>query len=224
MARLRRFRSFAVAEKLARFYPKAVNGIVCLISVGLGRRRTGVARGIRGKSPSYWPSRIVAKRLDQQGKGRRGLATARIPEVVAGIGEAPILKYALETYSSQIRQRHPFRHISQSESGQRRIQHLHRGVEGELAFDANLSTTAGLYGDAFVVSNGSGERAADGGAAILTRRGRVRDRADVPTPDARAAGAVRARWAAAGRAAARDRRRLPRPIFSPPAALRRTAR
>jgi hypothetical protein len=86
------------------------------------------------------------------------------------------------------------------------------------------STTAGFYGDAFVVSNGSGERAVGAVAAISTRQERVRDRAAVPTPDTRAGGAARARWAAADPAAEQDRSRFPILIFSPPAALRRAAR
>src|ERR1700760_2076122 len=89
---------------------------------------------------------------------------------------------------------------------------------------SRASTTAGFYGDAFVVSNGSGERAVGAVAAISTRQERVRDRAAVPTPDTRAGGAARARWAAAGPAAEQNRSRFPILIFSPPAALRRAAR
>ena len=39
----------------------------------------------------------MAQRIDQQGEGSRRLPTARIIEVVAGIGRAPVLEHADET-------------------------------------------------------------------------------------------------------------------------------
>src|SRR3954470_7285532 len=59
------------------------------------------------------------------------------------------------------------------------------------------NTTAGFHHEARAVSNGSGGRVAGGVGAIVTRQGRARDRAGAPRPGARAAGAVRARCAAA---------------------------
>ena len=58
--------------------------------------------------------------------------------MVAGIRKTPIFEHPLEAPSGQIGLRHPLRDISQSETGQSRIQHLRRGVEDELTFDADL--------------------------------------------------------------------------------------
>src|SRR3954471_8983936 len=59
------------------------------------------------------------------------------------------------------------------------------------------NTTSGFHREARAVSNGSGGRVAGGVGAIVTRQGRARDRAGAPRPGAKAAGAVRARCAAA---------------------------
>ena len=62
--------------------------------------------------------------------------------MVARKGRAPFVKHSLETSLSQMRLRHVLRHIGQTETGQRRIEHLGSAVENELAFDAYLQFAA----------------------------------------------------------------------------------
>src|SRR3954462_5543884 len=80
----------------------------------------------------------ITQRIDQQGKSRRRLTTAWIVEVITGKRRAPVLKHALQATLSEMRLRHILGNIGQPESGQRRIEHLRRAVEDELAFNAHL--------------------------------------------------------------------------------------
>ena len=80
----------------------------------------------------------MAKRLNEQSERRRGLAPAGIIEVIAGIGRAPILEHALQAALRDMGRCDILRHIGQTEPGQRRIEHLERAVEDELAFDAHV--------------------------------------------------------------------------------------
>src|SRR5216683_2075368 len=85
---------------------------------------------------------MVAKRIDEQGEGWRGLAAARVVEVITRIRRAPILEHPLETALRDVRLRHVLWHIGQAESGQRRIEHLESAVEDESAFDMHLQLAA----------------------------------------------------------------------------------
>jgi hypothetical protein len=58
--------------------------------------------------------------------------------MISRIRGAPILEYAPETALGKMGVRHVFRHISEAEPGQRRIEHLERAVEDKLPFDVNL--------------------------------------------------------------------------------------
>ncbi len=76
--------------------------------------------------------------VHQQRKCRRGLASAWIIEVIAGIWRAPIFKHPFETALGEMRLCQILRHIGQAESGKRRSEHLESAVEDELALDAHL--------------------------------------------------------------------------------------
>jgi hypothetical protein len=79
----------------------------------------------------------VAQRINDQSKRRRGLASAWIEEVIPGIGEAPVLEHALKTPFGEVPLDHAFRHIGQARPGERRIEDLNSGIEGELTLDAH---------------------------------------------------------------------------------------
>ncbi len=88
------------------------------------------------------PLAPVAQGVDQQGEGRRGLASAGIVEVIARKRRAPIFQHPLEAALGEMRLRQILRHIGEAESGERRIEHLGSAVEDELAFDAHLELAA----------------------------------------------------------------------------------
>src|SRR6516165_2219028 len=111
-----------------------------------GWLRKFFARFPHVKSPILsWSRRTVAKRLDEQGEGWRGLAAARVIEMIARIGRAPILKHALQATLHEMRRGDVLGHIGQPEAGQRRIEHLERAVEDELAFDMHLQLAAVVF-------------------------------------------------------------------------------
>src|SRR5262249_30150113 len=76
----------------------------------------------------------MAQRLDHQCKGRGGLPAARIEEMIAGIGWAPVSKHPLEPPLFDVLHRQPFRDIGEAAASKRSVQQLRRPVEGELAF------------------------------------------------------------------------------------------
>src|ERR1700722_20903117 len=87
----------------------------------------------------------VSQRLDQQAEGRRGLAAARIIEMIARIGRAPIHKHTFETALDDMGLGEVFGDIGEPKSRQRSVEHLERAVERKLAFDAHLDFTAALF-------------------------------------------------------------------------------
>lgn len=86
-------------------------------------------------APDHLPE---AESLDQERKCCRGLAAARIIEVIASIERAPILQHALEAALGEVRPYQILRHIREAETGECRVEHLECAVEGELAFDAHF--------------------------------------------------------------------------------------
>ena len=70
------------------------------------------------------------------------MTTARVIEVIAGIWRAPVIERPSEAALGKMRPRHVFRHIGEAEPGERRIKHLERAVEDELALDMHLQLAA----------------------------------------------------------------------------------
>ena len=62
--------------------------------------------------------------------------------MISRVGQTPLGQDALKTAFGEITVHHAFWHIGQSRSGQRRIEHLSRGVEGELTLDAHSQLAA----------------------------------------------------------------------------------
>src|SRR6516162_8830284 len=58
------------------------------------------------------PLAAISQRVDEESEGRWRLAAARIIEVVARKGQAPVLKHAPEAAPREVGFRHPFRHIA----------------------------------------------------------------------------------------------------------------
>jgi hypothetical protein len=89
--------------------------------------------------------RPVAQRLDQQGEGGRVLPAARVVEVIPRPRGAPVLEHSLETTLLEMGLRQVLRHMGQTESGQRPVEHLDDAVDDELAFDADLQFAVTLF-------------------------------------------------------------------------------
>src|SRR5687767_5648290 len=87
----------------------------------------------------------VAQRVYEQGKRRRGLAAARVVEVVSRIRLAPVLKHPRQVSFGNMRPRHVLRDVSEAEAGQCRIEHRARGVQDELAFDAHPQVATAFF-------------------------------------------------------------------------------
>ena len=58
--------------------------------------------------------------------------------MIAGIWRAPVIEHPFEAALGKMGPRHVLRHIGEAEPGERRIEHLERAVEDELAFDMHL--------------------------------------------------------------------------------------
>src|SRR5271166_672325 len=84
----------------------------------------------------------MAQRIDQQGDGRRGLATARVVEVVARPRRAPFLKRANETSAGEMGLSEILGHIGKPKTGERGVQNLKDAVEHELTFYPHLEIVA----------------------------------------------------------------------------------
>ena len=76
----------------------------------------------------------MAQRLEHQRKRRRGLSAARIEEMIARLGRAPIGKHPFEPSLFEMLHHQPLRDIGEPAAGERSIQQLRRPVESELAF------------------------------------------------------------------------------------------
>src|SRR5438132_12089561 len=87
----------------------------------------------------------VPQRLYKQRERGRRLASARVIEVVARIGQTPVFEHPLEATLVDVGLHQALRQITQAETGERRTEHLGRGVEGQLAFDTHLELPRPLF-------------------------------------------------------------------------------
>src|SRR6266568_9565380 len=94
----------------------------------------------RGDTSAPVPQRLY----NQRERGRR-LASARIIEVIARIGQTPVFEHPLETTLVDVGLYQALRQIAQAETRERGTEHLRRGVEEQLAFDTHLEFPRALF-------------------------------------------------------------------------------
>ena len=83
--------------------------------------------------------------IDQHRKGRRGLAAARVIELVARKRRAPILEHPEQSSVGNIRRHLVFRHVGEAHSGQCRVQPQRHVVEHQLPVDAHFQFASALF-------------------------------------------------------------------------------
>src|SRR5258705_5159646 len=77
----------------------------------------------------------MAERVDEQPECRRRLPPAWVVKVHSCISGAPVLQHALQSFLRDIRLSQVLGNIGQSQSSERRVEHLKCAVEGDLPFD-----------------------------------------------------------------------------------------
>src|SRR5262249_32011168 len=90
------------------------------------------------------PLASIPQRVQQEGEGSRGLAATRVPEMIARIGQTPVLEHAGQAISVDVRLHHALGQIREAKPGQSRAQDLSGPVEHELAVDAHLELATAL--------------------------------------------------------------------------------
>ena len=96
------------------------------------RHRRAIAKRT---SDQFLPQPRYRSASTSEGKGRRGLAAARVVEMVAGIRRAPVRQHPDEPAVGDVACHAVLGQVGQAEAGQRRVQHRAAFVEGELALD-----------------------------------------------------------------------------------------
>ena len=86
--------------------------------------------------------RSVAQRVDKRSKSGRGLSSARVVQVVAGIGRTPLLEHAREKTRRDVGQGEVVRNVCNAQPGQGRVEALARSVERGLALHVNAEFAA----------------------------------------------------------------------------------
>src|SRR4051812_46686511 len=109
--------------------------------------RQGASRPLCGQKRSLEPrgfSRSVAERIHNKGECRRGLAAARVVEVIAGTTRAPVRKKVDEAAVSDARLDQIVRKVGNTHPGQGRLPDRRYGVERDAPVDADIEVLAAL--------------------------------------------------------------------------------
>jgi hypothetical protein len=93
----------------------------------------------------------VAQRVNQQRERRRGLAPARVVEVIASKGRAPVLQHADQPTICEVCLCLVLKHASQSETGRGGPEDHRVGLNGSAYVVGGFGFTAAMYDEMVVV-------------------------------------------------------------------------